>query len=295
MSRKKKFSNWKELIGLVIVVAAIFILWHIANKPAEEQESVVEPTAVPVSAVNPNCTVTETTKAENLNRDISVNSLYKDSTMVTSSGVAVPDIMSENIMTLNFRKCTLETEKSTQVIHMSGPNICINGHMLPSEGFYASYDYNRNRVEYYICASCFREAGFLANSSGIVTCYDYAVRQTGHDIWIPADELEMHTTWVLEKYDSDTQTYYFNVEQDGPFSGKSDVFSVYIDGERCNTMPQTDSIAGTQTVEYSQFNDYWSTLEMSRNALRTRVNKKYHSEYSQLSYDGDTMLQQFSD
>lgn len=284
-----KTSVWKNIFMVLFCVAVVVFLvtqlFSGSEKPAVEPAASEELQANMVGLMHPDVEYMEPEDSYNYYMDLPM--VYKTSTMKTYFGDEVPDIMSEEIMKTNYRKVTTGEGENTQEIHMTGPKIVINNYELPESAFYVCFDYYMDEAEYYICPACFAQCGFEKNSDVALTCYDDAVLAADHLSAIPVDQLEIHTTWILNKYDSETNTYYFSVTQDGPFSGISDVFSTYTMTRRYNTMPKDDSVIGYQKVPYSILNDYWSKYDMSRNKLRVRMNRLYNTEYEQLSFDKD--------
>ncbi len=287
--RKKKKTEAKNLPVLALcAVAVIILLFQVLSLRGKQNEILPEETVAPQGSellFHPEIIRLE--EDECANRLIDIPMVYKEGTMKTISGEEVPDIMSEKIMKSDYRKVVYGSEGSGEEVYMSGPRIVVNNYEIPEAGFYAYYDMYSQETEYFICPACFAKCGLPVNSAISLTCYDDALQQTDHSYAIPVDTLEIHTSWSLVSYNEETNTYYFTVTQNGPFSGLSDVFGSYMGARRYNTMPKDDSVFGYQKVPYSIQNDYWSKLGMSRNALRVRMNRRYETEYEQLSYDQD--------
>lgn len=226
-----------------------------------------------------------------LNCTVSIDPVYENLFVLSGVGDLVPDIMSKEIMQSDIRTVTeiiggVETQKI-----VSGPQIVINDIPVPEHGFYLECDYYSDECYYVICPGCFKSCGFEYNRNLRLTPYDEATLSENHSYTIPVDELELHTTWKIEKYSRETNTYYFKITQNGPFSGTSDVFSTYLNGKRLNTMPKEGTIHGTQYVEYDAGNMYWTTLEYSRNDFRYLIDRKYGTDYGRLSYNGDVPME----
>ena len=204
------------------------------------------------------------------------------------NGNEIPDIMSETVMKSSSRKIIQESAAGEEnEIYVSGPGIVINGTKIPDSGFFVQSDLYSDTAEYVICAACFRACGFEKNSDVNMTVYDDAVLRPAHSVMIPVDELEIHTTWQVDHYDRNENTYYLTVTQNGPFSGTSDLFGTYMYGKRFNNMPIRDSCIGSHQVEYDPENRYWTKLDMDRNDLRIRMNRLYYTNYTQLPYRQD--------
>lgn len=251
----------------------------------------VEPIAAAVpteTLVHPGATPTGEDEENDCN-GIIIDPIYRASKMLTASGEAVPGIMSGVIVKSNPRTETIVKSGKSGRLDMSGPNITINSHAIPDDAFYAAIDHSDSRVKYFICTECFCNAGMQPNPDNCVTIYDRCFFDRGHVNFVSVDELEIHTTWVLDSYDSGTNTYSFTVTQSGPFSGQSDVFSVYKNGERFNTFAGKDSATGCRYIKYDPLNRYWEKTGCSRNELRRYTNKYFETAYDKLEYDGDTM------
>lgn len=284
---KKNIKNIIMCIIAVIIAVAAVALRLMSRKTDEHVEPIA--TAVPSATLeHPGAKPTEENEENNCTR-ISIDPIYHASKMLTASGEAVPDIMSGDIIKSCLRTETIVRNGKSSKLDMSGPNIKINGHAIPDDAFYAAIDHSDTRVKYFICTECFCNAGMQPNSDVSVTVYDRCFYDREHVNYISVDELEIHTTWILDSYDSSTNTYNFTVTQSGPFSGESDVFSVYKNGERFNTFAEENSATGCSYIRYDPLNRYWEKTGLSRNNLRRYTNKYFGTAYDKLEYDGDTM------
>lgn len=275
------------VIAAIIAVIAIVAVRSGLQKKDEHIEPV--PATVPTATLeHPGAKPTKTGEKNDC-EGIIIDPIYRSSKMLTASGEVVPDIMCEDIVKSNFRTETIAKGGKNGKLYMSGPNITINGHTIPDDAFYAALDHSDSRVRYFICTECFCNAGMQWNSDTAVTAYDRCFFDREHVNFVSVDELEIHTTWILDSYDSCRNTYNFTVTQSGPFSGESDVFSVYKNGERFNTFAEKDSATGHVYIKYDPLNRYWEKTGLSRNNLRRYTNKYYGTVYDKLEYDGDTM------
>lgn len=270
-----------RVIALLLLAAVLFVI------PFLIKQKIKEPDGSASLANEYSVKMESAAERENTNSLISVTSEYADSLMLTRDGISVPDIMSEQIMKSDPRRLTVTRNGEETVMYISGPKIVINGTPVPADSFYAEGDYWNDELYYVICPECFKNCGFEPNYGVVLTPYDEACLTGNHTYTLLCDELEIHTTWVLEQYDENSNTYCFTVDQKGPFSGTSDVFSVYVKGERKNTMPETGTIHGTVLTDYDSENRYWETLGYNRDSFRYLIDSKYNTKIGRLPYKQD--------
>lgn len=267
---------------IVIILAAILFSVPIMVKNNKSNKIIAEQPAASISAK-----MIYTEEAENTNSLLPINTEYVSAELVLKDGTVIPDIMSEKIMKSDYREITVIQNGEETVRYASGPKIVINEKEIPADSFYAEGDYLNNEFYYVICPECFKDCGFEPNYDIVLTPYDEACLIGNHTYTILCDELEIHTTWEIEKYDAENNTYYFSVTQEGPFSGTSDIFSVYVNGERMNTMPAKGSIHGSVLTEYDKSDKYWHTLGYNRDDYRYMLDSKYGTKIGRLPYKQD--------
>ena len=281
----KKF--WYILLVVLLIAAVVceFITSRDEKKQAEElaAQSAVEEQVPEDDYRKLEEGIERTEEENNLNSLIDVEETFKNSGTTDAEGNAIPDIMSEAVIKSNYRKVVLnEGTPDEYTTYMTGPRIAINGHVLPDHAFFAQYDVLDDSCQYVLCSACFKNCGFEANSPEVLTEYDKAVDFASHTFMVNVDELELHSTWTIEKYDKETNTYYFKVEQNGPFSGTSDVFGVFVKGERMNTMPSKEDCLYTTYVDYKPNNSYWDAFPYQKNQLRVELNRLFGLHYRYL-------------
>lgn len=269
-----------RVIALLLLAAVLFAI------PVLTKEKMEEPAETELLS-DYSVTMDTTEERENTNCLVSVSPEYADSLMNTKDGQRIPDIMSERIMKSDYRKLTISRNGEETEKYISGPKIVINGTPVPADSFYAEGDYWNDEFYYVICPECFKNCGFEPNYGIVLTPYDEACLTGNHTYTVLCDELEIHTTWVPERYDESRNTYYFTVEQSGPFSGISDVFSVYAKGERMNTVPVEGTIHGTALANYDPENRYWETLDYNRDDFRYLIDSQYGTKIGRLPYKRD--------
>ena len=277
--RKKKILLYAVLSAAAIL--AVFLAWNAKKAPQmTEPEPVATPEIIIADAERNSTTIPQ---QENPNCLFTVNPSLQERSMLTADGTSVPDIMSGSVMKSGSRSIPRRNYAyEEETFCVSGPHIVINGHEIPENSFYALTDLYCDTCEYMICAGCFRDCGFDPNTDLKLTLYDFVTNKPEHDYMVSVDELEMHTTWTLDKYDAESNTYHFTVSQDGPFSGTSDIFGVIKKGDRYNTMPIAESSSGTFLTPYREDNDYWNDLDYTANQLRVRINYRFGTQYKQI-------------
>lgn len=285
VNMKKDIRNAAMLVLTILLLTAPVIAGH---KKTEPKESELLNTVL-------NSEMTMTDADENTNSLIAVAPEYADSVVTAKNGVSVPDIMSERIMKSDYRKLEIQRGNERIVKYVSGPGIVINGVDVPRDSFYAEGNYLNNELYYVICPECFHNCGFEPNYSIVLTLYDEACLAGNHTYTILCDELEIHTTWEIDMYDESSNTYWCTVKQKGPFSGTSDIFSVYVKGERKNTMPAPGTIHGTVLVEYDPKNRYWTSLGYNRDDYRYLIDSGYGTGIGRLPYKQDILMRELEE